>query len=92
MSAFSPESSRRSSPWAKLHYRFVIVGEGSERAWLAEHMQQAELPGVLRGNALSRAYANLDLFVFPSHTDAFGNVVQEALASGVPAVARGRRA
>jgi len=70
----------------KTNYRFVIVGEGSERAWLAEHMQQAELPGVLRGDALSRAYANLDLFVFPSHTDAFGNVVQEALASGVPAV------
>jgi len=70
----------------KTNFRIVIVGEGSERAWLAEHMQQAELPGVLRGNALSRAYANLDLFVFPSHTDAFGNVVQEAMASGVPAV------
>jgi glycosyltransferase involved in cell wall biosynthesis len=70
----------------KINYRFVIVGEGSERAWLAEHLQKAELPGVLRGDALSRAYANLDLFVFPSHTDAFGNVVQEALASGVPAV------
>jgi glycosyltransferase involved in cell wall biosynthesis len=71
----------------KTNYRFVIVGEGSERAWLAERLQQAELPGVLGGSALSRAYANLDLFVFPSHTDAFGNVVQEALASGVPAVA-----
>ena len=69
----------------KTNFRFVIVGEGSERAWLAERLQQAELPGVLSGNALSRAYANLDLFVFPSHTDAFGNVVQEALASGVPA-------
>ncbi len=68
------------------NYRFVIVGEGSERAWLQEHLQRAELPGVLRGDALSRAYAGLDLFVFPSHTDAFGNVVQEALASGVPAV------
>ncbi|HXW13849.1 MAG TPA: glycosyltransferase, partial [Terriglobia bacterium] len=70
----------------RTNYRFVIVGDGSERAWLAEHLQQADLPGVLRGDALSRAYANLDLFVFPSHTDAFGNVVQEALASGVPAV------
>ena len=70
----------------KTNYRFVIVGEGSARAWLAKCMQRAELPGVLRGNALSRAYANLDLFVFPSHTDAFGNVVQEAMASGVPAV------
>jgi glycosyltransferase involved in cell wall biosynthesis len=35
---------------------------------------------------LSEAYANMDLFVFPSHTDTFGNVVLEALASGVPAI------
>lgn len=34
----------------------------------------------------SRAYANMDLFVFPSHTDTFGNVVLEALSSGVPAI------
>jgi glycosyltransferase involved in cell wall biosynthesis len=70
----------------KTNYRFVIVGEGSERVWLAERLKQVEFAGVLRGDALARAYANLDLFVFPSHTDAFGNVVQEALASGVPAV------
>lgn len=68
------------------NFRFVIVGEGSERAWLRENMRHVELTGVLRGEALSRAYANFDLFVFPSHTDAFGNVVQEALASAVPAV------
>jgi phosphatidylinositol alpha 1,6-mannosyltransferase len=41
---------------------------------------------VLRGAALARAYANMDVLVFPSHTDTFGNVVLEALASGVPAV------
>jgi glycosyltransferase involved in cell wall biosynthesis len=41
---------------------------------------------VLKGEALSTAYANMDLFVFPSHTDTFGNVVLEALASGVPAI------
>ena len=38
------------------------------------------------GEALSAAYANMDLFVFPSHTDTFGNVVLEALSSGVPAI------
>ena len=39
-----------------------------------------------------RAYANMDLFVFPSHTDTFGNVVLEALACGVPAIVTpGRR-
>ncbi len=36
--------------------------------------------------SLARAYANMDAFVFPSHTDTFGNVVLEALASGVPAI------
>jgi phosphatidylinositol alpha 1,6-mannosyltransferase len=67
-------------------FRFLIVGHGAEEAWLRERMPQAELPGVLKGEELSRAYANMDLFVFPSHTDTFGNVVLEALASGVPAV------
>jgi glycosyltransferase involved in cell wall biosynthesis len=67
-------------------FRFVIVGEGSERAWLETHLRHVELPGVLTGEDLARAYANMDLFVFPSRTDTFGNVVLEALASGVPAV------
>jgi glycosyltransferase involved in cell wall biosynthesis len=49
-------------------------------------MPRAEITGVLKGEALSAAYANMDLFVFPSHTDTFGNVVLEALASGVPAI------
>ena len=38
-----------------------------------------------------QAYANMDIFAFPSHTDTFGNVVLEALASGVPAVVTARR-
>lgn len=66
--------------------RFLIVGHGGDEAWLRERLHQAEFTGVLRGEELSRAYANMDLFVFPSHTDTFGNVVLEALASGVPAV------
>jgi glycosyltransferase involved in cell wall biosynthesis len=68
-------------------YRFVIIGEGSERPWLEQHMTRAELPGVLRGSALARAYADMDLFVFPSETDTVGNVVLEAMASGVPVIA-----
>jgi glycosyltransferase involved in cell wall biosynthesis len=67
-------------------FRFLIVGHGAEEAWLRERMPRAEITGVLKGEALSRAYANMDLFVFPSHTDTFGNVVLEALASGVPAI------
>jgi glycosyltransferase involved in cell wall biosynthesis len=68
------------------NFRFRIVGQGSEEAWLRRHLPRAEFLGVLRGEALARAYAGMDVFVFPSHTDTFGNVVLEALASGVPAV------
>jgi phosphatidylinositol alpha 1,6-mannosyltransferase len=64
----------------------VIVGEGREESWLKDHLPDAVLTGVLRGEALADTYAGMDLFVFPSQTDTFGNVVLEALASGVPAV------
>ena len=66
--------------------KFTIVGTGSEEGWLRETMKTAVFTGVLSGEALARAYANMDLFVFPSTTDAFGNVVLEALASGVPSL------
>jgi phosphatidylinositol alpha 1,6-mannosyltransferase len=66
--------------------RFLIVGHGSEEASLRRDLVAAEFAGVLRGAALAEAYANMDVLVFPSHTDTFGNVVLEALASGVPAV------
>jgi glycosyltransferase involved in cell wall biosynthesis len=67
-------------------YRFVVIGQGAERKWLQENMINVEFPGVLKGKRLARAFADMDVFVFPSQTDTFGNVVQEALASGVPAV------
>ena len=67
-------------------FRFLIVGHGKEETWLREHLPNADFTGVLRGADLARAYANMDLFVFPSHTDTFGNVVLEALASGIPSV------
>jgi phosphatidylinositol alpha 1,6-mannosyltransferase len=68
------------------NYRFLIVGEGSERAWLERRLRQADFTGELFGETLARAYANMDLFVFPSETDTYGNVVMEAMASGTPAV------
>lgn len=67
-------------------FRFVIVGDGSERDWLSQQMQTAHFAGILKGEALARAYANFDVFVFPSRTDTFGNVVLEAQASGIPAI------
>jgi phosphatidylinositol alpha 1,6-mannosyltransferase len=71
------------------NYRFKIVGDGSEREWLRANLKRAEFTGVLRGEPLSRAYASMDLFLFPSWTDTYGNVIAEALSSGVPAVVTG---
>jgi phosphatidylinositol alpha 1,6-mannosyltransferase len=71
-------------------YRFLVVGQGSERPWLEANLKCAEFTGVLSGEPLARAYANMDVFAFPSETDTFGNVVMEALASGVPTIVSGR--
>lgn len=68
------------------NFRILVVGHGSEVAWLKRRLIHGEFTGVLRGGDLARAYANMDLFVFPSRTDTYGNVVQEAAASGVPSV------
>jgi glycosyltransferase involved in cell wall biosynthesis len=65
---------------------FLIIGQGGDEALLRAQLPEARFAGVLRGEALAEAYANMDIFVFPSHTDTFGNVVLEALASGVPAI------
>jgi phosphatidylinositol alpha 1,6-mannosyltransferase len=70
----------------QVEVRFLIVGQGGDEALLREQLPEAEFAGVLRGEALSKAYADMDIFLFPSHTDTFGNVVLEALASGVPAI------
>lgn len=67
-------------------YEFLIVGEGTEREFLEQNMKKAVLTGFLEGESLAEAYANMDVFLFPSVTDAFGNVAQEANASGVPAI------
>ena len=68
------------------NFEFLIVGEGNEREFLEKHLKNAVFTGFIDGEQLSEAYANMDVFVFPSETDAFGNVIQEANASGVPAV------
>src|SRR5215204_1439136 len=70
----------------KTNFKFLIVGEGNEREWLEKNMKRVEFTGFLDGEKLSEAYANMDVFVFPSETDAFGNVAQEANASVVSAI------
>jgi len=66
--------------------RFVMIGSGPEERELRNRMPGAVFTGYLDGRALSEAYASGDIFLFPSTTEAFCNVVFEALASGLPAV------
>lgn len=68
--------------------RFALVGDGPERDYLERKF--AALPavftGYLRGEQLAAAFASADVFAFPSDTDTFGQVVLQAMASGVPPV------
>ena len=67
--------------------RFVWVGDGPSREQLARDNPDFIFCGIQRGEALARHFASGDLFVFPSHSETFGNVTLEAMASGVPTVA-----
>jgi phosphatidylinositol alpha 1,6-mannosyltransferase len=69
--------------------RFNIIGHGDEEEMLRRELKAAHFAGVLRGETLAAGYADMDVLVFPSHTDTFGNVVLEAQASGVPTVVTG---
>ncbi|MFC4768288.1 glycosyltransferase family 4 protein [Effusibacillus consociatus] len=65
----------------------IVVGDGP----LLSKMNRQEHPnitwtGFLRGQELAEMYASCDLFAFPSSTETFGNVVLEAMASGLPVV------
>jgi len=66
--------------------RLVLVGDGPYLKELREALPGAIFTGYLSGADLARAFASADIFVFPSTTDTFGNVVLEAMASGLPAV------
>lgn len=68
-----------------------FVGDGVLRSDLQKQCPWAEFPGYLKGSDLSRAYSESDVFVFPSLTDTYGNVVNEAQASGLPCLVMDRR-
>lgn len=66
----------------------VIVGDGPYLPELKRELKGLPVifTGFMDGNDLSEAYASSDIFVFPSTTDTFGNVVLEAQASGLPVI------
>lgn len=74
---------QRQHPTAK----FVWVGDGPVRERLSQEHPDFIFCGVQRGETLARHFASGDLFLFSSHSETFGNVTLEAMASGVPTVA-----
>ncbi|MBN1390290.1 MAG: glycosyltransferase family 1 protein [Candidatus Thermoplasmatota archaeon] len=65
---------------------FVLLGKGPMEEELKKEMPEAIFPGYLTGEDLFESYASADIFLFPSTTETFGNVVQEAISSGLPSI------
>jgi glycosyltransferase involved in cell wall biosynthesis len=66
----------------------AVIGDGPFREEMETSLSgyPALFTGYLAGEQLQRGYASADMFVFPSATDTFGNVVLEAQASGLPVI------
>ncbi len=65
-------------------FTVAIVGDGPYRVEMSRLLPDAIFTGILTGYELGVAYSSADLFLFPSTTDTFGNVVIEAMAAGLP--------
>jgi glycosyltransferase involved in cell wall biosynthesis len=68
-------------------HKLIITGDGPDTARMKSKMKGAVFTGKLTGENLSKVFASADVFIFPSVTETFGNVVLEAMASGLPVVA-----
>ena len=63
--------------------KFVLVGDGPARSTVEKAHPELIFSGLQIGEDLARYYASGDAFLFPSTTETFGNVVTEAMASGL---------
>jgi glycosyltransferase involved in cell wall biosynthesis len=62
----------------------IVVGDGPSRESLQQRFPEVVWRGWRHGEDLSTHFASADCFVFPSRTETFGNVILEAMASGLP--------
>lgn len=67
-------------------YNFIIAGDGVAKETLEEKMPDAHMLGKIDHEKLAILYASSDIFLFPSVSETYGNVVVEAMASGCPCV------
>lgn len=67
--------------------RLIVVGDGPQRENLQQQLPDALFCGIQRGETLAEHYASGDLFLFPSLSETFGNVLLEAMAAGLGVVA-----
>lgn len=67
--------------------RLVLVGDGPKCPSLVRKYHRHFYAGTQRGQSLATHYASADMFLYPSTTEAFGNVTLEAMASGLAVVA-----
>ena len=79
-------SATRKLAESKTPARPILVGDGPYMAEMKRLLPDAIFTGYLIGEDLATAYASADLFVFPSTTDTFGNVILEAQACGLPVI------
>ncbi|MEH7122263.1 glycosyltransferase family 1 protein [Bacillus sp. JJ1773] len=74
-------------PYINENLHWLIVGDGPSRAQLQNAaLENMDFTGFLQGKELAEIYSAADLFVFPSPTETFGNVVLESFASGTPVI------
>lgn len=69
--------------------QILFIGDGPARASIEDSLKDTQdyaFAGLKKGEELAELFASADIFTFPSKTETFGQVVQEAMASGLPVV------